>query len=232
MDAILDKENGANFCKCDLHVHTPISKCYKQPGIRAEEIINRSIDNGLKIIAVTDHNSDGSFPEILEASEGKDLLVLPGVEITTPQGGVKQIHILAIFDKVDYRKVDELLTKIGISHEKRSQSETVANKTIPDIMTIVDELGGISLLSHVDSICGLDVEMPTLTPAKQEILNCNALKGIEITNLRSLDRYDGHACIQSSDSHSLDEIGQRFTLIKMGEPKLRGIKTSTWRLRI
>lgn len=224
MDAILGKENGANFFKCDLHIHTPVSKCYKQPGVKAEDIIKRSIENGLKIIAVTDHNSDGVFPEFQAASEGKDILVLPGVEITTPQGGSAQIHILAIFDNNDYKKVDELLTKIGISHEKRSKSEAVANKTIPDIMAIVDELGGISLLSHVDSTGGIDIEMPKLIPAKKEILGCNFLRGIEITNLDNLDRYSSHACIQNSDSHSLEEIGQRFTLIKMGSPSFEGLR--------
>ena len=133
MKAIMGKENGANFFKCDLHIHTPVSECYEQTGIGVEDIINRSIEIGLKIIAVTDHNADCSFPEIIEASEGKDLLVLPGVEITTPQGGAAQIHILAIFDKSDYRKVDELLIRIGILHEKRGRSETVAKKTIPEL---------------------------------------------------------------------------------------------------
>jgi ABC-type lipoprotein export system ATPase subunit len=224
MKAIIDKENGSNFFKCDLHIHTQTSKCYQQPGIKAEDIIKKSIEKGLKIIAVTDHNSDGSFPEIIESSEGTDLLVLPGVEITTPQGGAAQIHILAIFNKSDYRKVDELLIKIGISHEQRARSETVAKKTIPEIMTIVNELGGISLLSHVDSNGGIDVEIPTLTPTKQEILDCVALNGIEITDLCSADRYDGYACIRSSDSHSLDKIGQRFTLIKMGNPSFEGLR--------
>jgi len=224
MDAIMGKDNGANFFKCDLHIHTPVSKCYKHSGVKIEEIINRAVEHGLTIIAVTDHNSDGSLPEFQAASEGKDLLVLPGVEITTPQGGSAQVHILAIFNNSEHKKVDELLTKIGIPHEKRSHPDAVADKTIPQIMTIVDELGGISLLSHVDAKGGIDVEMPNLTPTKKEILSCNSLRGIEITDLNSLDRYRGHACIRSSDSHSLDEIGQRFTFIKMGNPSFEGLR--------
>ena len=116
------------------------------------------------------------------------------------------------------------LTRIGIPHEKRSHPDAVADKTIPQIMTIVDELGGISLLSHVDANSGIDVEMPNLTPTKKEILGCNFLRGIEITNLDNLDKYSKYACIQSSDSHSLEEIGQRFTLIKMGNPSFEGLR--------
>jgi ABC-type cobalamin/Fe3+-siderophores transport system ATPase subunit len=224
LEQILGKENGANFYKCDLHIHTPKSKCYKEPHIKPEDIIEKSLESGLGIIAITDHNTDGSFLEIQEASIGKDLLVLPGVEITTPQGGSGQIHMLAIFNNSDYRKVDELLTKIGIPFKKRSHSDAVANKTIPEIMAIVHELSGISLLSHVDLKGGIDVEMPTQTPAKQEILSCPFLKGIELTDMNNLSNYGNYACIQNSDAHSLDDIGKRYTLIKMGTPSFEGLR--------
>lgn len=123
----MGKDNGANFFKCDLHIHTPVSKCYKHSGVKIEEIINRAIEHGLTIIAVTDHNSDGSLPEFQAASEGKDLLVLPGVEITTPQGGSAQVHILAIFNNSEHKKVDELLTNLNSAYVGNMFSPSLAS---------------------------------------------------------------------------------------------------------
>ena len=224
MKDILIKENGARFYKCDLHIHTPRSKCYKQSNIAPIDILDEAIKKGIDIIAITDHNSEGLFEKISKVVGDRKLLVLPGVEITTPQGGERQVHMLAIFDPGNYKRVDELLTKIGISHEKRGASDAVSTKTITEIMKIVDDLGGISILAHVDSRCGIDSEMPTITPTKRQILESSYLRGIEITKIETRDNYEKFACIQSSDAHSLNEIGQRYTLIKMGEPSFEGLR--------
>ena len=224
MNEILNKENGTKLYKCDLHIHTPVSKCYKQSDVVPEDIVNTAIKRGLNVIAITDHNTEEWFDKVSKVAEDKNLLVLPGVEITTPQGGERQVHILAIFDPNDYNRVNELLTKIGIPYETRGMSNAVSTETIPTIMKIVDSMGGISILSHVDSKCGIDVEMPASTPTKQLILESPHLGGVEVTKIETLDRYEHCACIRNSDAHALDEIGQRYTLIKMGEPCFEGLR--------
>jgi ABC-type cobalamin/Fe3+-siderophores transport system ATPase subunit len=224
MDEILNCENGSRCLKCDLHVHTPISRCYKEKEIQPIDIVNTAIDKELDIVAITDHNSEGWFSEIFEAAKDKELLVLPGVEITTPQGGERQVHMLAIFDYPDFKKVDELLTKVGIPHENRGKSDVVAIKSILEIMEIVNDLGGISILAHVDSNCGIDVEMPRKTPLKKQILDSEHLSGIEITDTKSIENFSKHPCIFNSDSHSLDELARRYTYIKMGKPSFEGLR--------
>jgi hypothetical protein len=224
MDEILNKDNGAKFHKCDLHIHTPVSECYGQKDIKPEDIIKTAIDKDLSIIAITDHNSEGWFKQISEAAKEKEILVLPGVEITTPHGGKRQVHMLAIFDTSDYRKVDELLTKIEIPYEERSKSDAVSKKTIPEIMELVESLGGLSILSHIDSNCGLDNEMPNETPIKKKILECPLLRAVEVSSSKLVETYNNYACLQDSDAHSLEAIGQRFTLVKMGKPSFEGIR--------
>ncbi|MGD2248773.1 MAG: PHP domain-containing protein [Candidatus Methanofastidiosia archaeon] len=217
-------DDGAHFHKVDLHIHTPESKCYKESNVNPKNIVETAIKKGLKVIAICDHNSKGQFEQIAQEAEDKDLLVLPGVEITTPHGGERQVHILAIFDYTDFKKVEELLTKIGIPHEKRGASDAVSEKTILEIMKLVHNMGGISLLSHVDSKSGIDMEMPRSTPIKKKIIESKFLKAVEITNLETMKNYGGYTCVLNSDSHCLDEIGQRYTLVKMGKPSFEGLR--------
>jgi hypothetical protein len=225
VDEIIQNDGGALYYKADLHIHSPASKCYKEPDISPRDIVNAAIKQELNVISITDHNSEGWFEKVSsEVHDDENLLVLPGVEITTPQGAPRQIHMLAIFSQEEHRKVGELLTKIGIPSEKRGASDAVAEKNIPEIMKVVHEMNGISILSHVDSNCGLDVEMPSRTPTKEKILESRYLNGVEITNLSTVQDYVHCACIQDSDAHSLDEIGQKYTLIKMGEPSFEGLR--------
>lgn len=119
---VLQKNPGAEFVKVDLHVHTPASgdaqaknkynfkfniadipaslEAAKQ---LAEKIVDGALAKGLKLIAVTDHNSpSNTHPEDLtdtwysilrEKAEGRGLTVLPGVEISTDD-----LHILVSGD--------------------------------------------------------------------------------------------------------------------------------------
>jgi len=45
---ILTQENGANFYRCDLHVHTPLSSCYEDKSASLEDIIKKSKDENIR----------------------------------------------------------------------------------------------------------------------------------------------------------------------------------------
>ena len=53
--------------KAELHIHTPASKCYKGGKELTEyiKIVERAYELGLKIIAITDHNSIEGYKTIL-----------------------------------------------------------------------------------------------------------------------------------------------------------------------
>lgn len=57
--------------KADLHIHTPASKCYKGSKDDAEyiRIIEKAEEKGLKIIAITDHNSIEGYEKLIEQKE-------------------------------------------------------------------------------------------------------------------------------------------------------------------
>lgn len=48
---------GTRWYKSDLHLHTPASKCFKDKKVSAQDWVQRCLDQGLKCVAVTDHNT-------------------------------------------------------------------------------------------------------------------------------------------------------------------------------
>ncbi len=71
---------------CDLHVHTNYSKDGESS---IEEILRRAEEEGLDVIAITDHDSvDGAKKALTLPSA---VLVIPGIEVSTKQG-----HLLVL----------------------------------------------------------------------------------------------------------------------------------------
>ena len=74
--------------KIDLHVHTKYS-C--DAHITPKELVKYAKNHGLDGVAITDHNTvDG----LREFGMIKDLLIIPGVEVTTKQGHVLAINVV------------------------------------------------------------------------------------------------------------------------------------------
>jgi len=87
------KMAGSQPYKCDFHIHTPISKCYKDKSVTPDGIIQAALGKGLDAIAITDHNSIEGISGVIAASAGTGIIVFPGFELTAAGG-----HIIAIFD--------------------------------------------------------------------------------------------------------------------------------------
>ena len=82
----------------DLHLHTSASDGRLSPA----ELVEMAAARGLKVIAITDHDSTAGIDAALEAAKAfPSLTVIPGVEINTdiPHG---EVHILGYF--IDYHQ--------------------------------------------------------------------------------------------------------------------------------
>jgi PHP family Zn ribbon phosphoesterase len=87
--------------RADFHVHTVLSPCADTEMI-PPLIVQESIQNGIDIIAITDHNSCANVAAVQKAALGTNLHVLPGIELQTSE----EVHVLCIFDELD--QVQEL----------------------------------------------------------------------------------------------------------------------------
>jgi predicted metal-dependent phosphoesterase TrpH len=76
---------GLRFCNVDLHIHTPASRCFAEPGITPDVIVRHAIAAGMHGIAITDHNTADWVDGVKAAAVDSGLTVFPGVEITVWQ---------------------------------------------------------------------------------------------------------------------------------------------------
>ena len=82
--------------RADLHIHSCLSPCGELE-IYPRRIVERALDAGLDIIAVTDHNTAENVAATARAAEGTRLTVLPGMEIASAE----EVHVLGLFESLD-----------------------------------------------------------------------------------------------------------------------------------
>jgi predicted metal-dependent phosphoesterase TrpH len=103
--------------RIDLHLHTTASDGKFSP----EEIVKKAAGLGLRTIAITDHDTIGGIVPALNAARSyPDLMVIPGVEISTdmPTG---QAHVLGYFLDYKSRKLTTALERFRNSRETRAR---------------------------------------------------------------------------------------------------------------
>jgi predicted metal-dependent phosphoesterase TrpH len=77
----------------DLHTHTTASDGTYAPA----ELVREAARRGVRVLAVTDHDSvDAVAPALLAAREHPPLEIVPGIEINTDHSG-GEVHILGYF---------------------------------------------------------------------------------------------------------------------------------------
>ncbi len=172
-------KSQAQWRRVDLHLHTPASADYQEPGVSFLDILRQAESKGLDIIAFTDHNTVAGYwrmqeeihhLELLERlgrlrKEEKEqlgeyrrllsrILVLPGFEFTATFG----FHILGIFSpETDLRELEFLLRRLNIPLDKLDQGSAEVGATT-DVLTAyraIAEAGGIVIAAHANSANGV-----------------------------------------------------------------------------
>ncbi|RMG69268.1 MAG: PHP domain-containing protein, partial [Nitrospirae bacterium] len=219
----------------DLHIHTCLSPC-AAIDMTPKRIIKRAVEQGLQIIAVTDHNSVENFPALKELA--KEITVLPGMEVTTRE----EVHLLALMP--DYESAVQLqeliyrylpVTKNSrISFEQmvvnaegqllhfneRSLIEPV-DLGLDEMVDFIHSLGGLAIPSHIDrELYGI---LYGLGRIPEEI----PFDGLEISYRTPPERakslyaeYSHLPWLWSSDAHQLEQIGRARSRFLLKEPSL------------
>ncbi len=67
-------------------------------------IVERALDAGLDLIAITDHNASANASAVIEAARQTGLRALPGMELQTRE----EVHLLCLFDTLEQLKTWQL----------------------------------------------------------------------------------------------------------------------------
>jgi DNA repair ATPase RecN len=230
---------GLAYRKIDLHVHTPASKCFEDSSVTAEDIVKKAREEGLDAIAITDHNTAEWIDKVKEASKGR-LVVFPGIEISAT-GGKNGIHIIGIFEQSKTTKdIENLLGALDIKANMYGKEEAFTKFSPSQVIDKIAEHGGFPILAHANSSHGVMNDMTG--NQRVDIIRNKRLIAAEATDIEDRDKKENGkrvidflngkdqcykqklAVYQASDSHSLYQIGSRYTYFKLEEISFEGLR--------
>ena len=209
----------------DLHIHTCLSPCGDED-MTPNNIVNMALIKGLDVIAITDHNSAGNVRACMEAAKDTELLVIPGMEVTTSE----EIHAVVLFEDVDvleefekliYNSVPDIKNRSDIfgrqiymdaeDNETGEEEKLLITASGFDIFSLfkkVSELGGIIFPAHIDK-SSFSI-LSNLGAIPREL----AFRAVEIKNIEKCSEYAlDYKVIHSSDAHYLWDISERENYI-------------------
>ncbi|MBO8141602.1 MAG: PHP domain-containing protein [Firmicutes bacterium] len=90
--------------RIDLHVHSTASDGTLSPA----EVVRDALDQGVSVLALTDHDSMDGVPEAVDAAARLGVQLIPGVELNTDVDA-GEVHILGYFIPLDSEWFQALL---------------------------------------------------------------------------------------------------------------------------
>jgi 3',5'-nucleoside bisphosphate phosphatase len=100
----------------DLHTHSTASDGIYSP----TELLRLAAEAGLKVQALTDHDSTNGLDEAAQAAKAHDIDLIPGIEINTDvKGG--EVHVLGYFIEYQRPAFQEVLQVLRDARVRRGQ---------------------------------------------------------------------------------------------------------------
>lgn len=210
--------------KSDLHIHTCLSPC-ADLDMTPKAIVENSLDKGLDIIAVCDHNSAENVEATVRMGLKRGLLVLPGLEISSRE----EVHSLAIFESADQAlKMQEIVYDHlkGTNRPEFFGDQVVANEFdevegfndhlligasglgLVEIINSVHKLGGISIASHVDRPSFSIMSQLGFIPKD---LPLDGLEVSDMSGAKNISAITELPVMSFSDAHFIKDIGRVHT---------------------
>ncbi len=100
----------------DLHTHSTASDGIYSP----TELLQRAREIGLRVLALTDHDTTGGLDEAIEAANALDMELIPGIEINTDVAG-GEVHVLGYYPEYKRPEFQAVLRVLRDARERRGQ---------------------------------------------------------------------------------------------------------------
>lgn len=224
-----------NIYQSDMHIHSVLSPC-GDLSMSPVNIINRAEEIGLKVLAITDHNSTLHGPVGRRLAEKKGIMLVYGAEVTTKE----EVHCVCLFDKEEQRVIFQEYIEHNLPDTKNNPAyfghQVVVNENeeileeiepllisglnvgIDEIEKKVHFLGGLFIPAHIDRLKYSLVSQLGFIPKDLKFDALEISKNISLDKaLKDFSYVKNARFIRNSDAHSLNQIGTSNTFLKMEE---------------
>ena len=196
----------------DLHMHSALSPCGDDENT-PNNLVHMAMLKELDLIAITDHNSAFNLPAAAKVAQACDLLLLPGLEITTAE----EVHLLAYFPRV----------------EQAVEFGAFIYESLPDVKNREEIFGHQYIMDEQDEIIGsLDKLLINACPYSYEYLvkeiqknggvpvpaHVNKSSNSLLANLGFIPEDVGVSCLEIWRQASLDGVDvERYRLLSSSD---------------
>ena len=216
----------------DLHNHSCLSPCADNDNT-PNNIVGMAYLSGIKILALTDHNTSKNCPAFFEAAKRYGIVPVAGLELTTSE----DIHLVCLFEKLDdAMRFDEYLGARRVLIKNRTDvfgeqlilngdDEVIGEEEylLPNATTIsldeapelVKSYGGICYPAHIDRDSnGIIAILGTLPPTPS--FSC-----VEMRSQDKIDEYtkkyslSDKVIVVNSDAHYLTDINEKNVFFEL-----------------
>ncbi|MDO4807292.1 MAG: PHP domain-containing protein [Coriobacteriales bacterium] len=211
----------------DFHVHSCLSPC-GDADMTPNNIAGMAFLNGIRMVALTDHNSSRNCPAFFEATKKYGVVPIAGMELTTAE----DIHVVCLFeelqeallfnDKVDARRVrvknrpdifgeqqimDGEDNVIGEDEDLLINATTI---TLDEVPQLVQKYHGVCYPAHIDRPANGAIEILGDFPH---------YAGFHLAELHDQENKEAYVkryglenvrLLVSSDAHYLDQLRDGF----------------------
>jgi len=180
------------------------------------------------MISITDHNCCGNARTFWKVCRERKVIFLPGIEITS----IEEVHILGYFENLEDL---ERVSKIVYEHlpnvkndpelfgyqllvDEKDEFTGMIEKNLSlatdlrfeEVIELIRRNKGIPVPAHVDRRFGLLHQLGFIPDLD--------LKIIEVTRRENMVKFrrKGYIVLSSSDAHSIDELGSRYSIFPDG----------------
>jgi len=228
--------------RADLHIHSCLSPCGELT-IYPRKIVERALEEGLDIIALSDHNTAENAAATLQAAHETGLTVLPGMELTSEE----EVHVLALFNSLDeiLPVQDEVLGKLPAVQGSESfiKDQVIVNAedevlgfsphcllaatqlNVHEVVELIHRRGGLAIASHIDREAFSVISQLGFIPADLDFDALEVSPLLTLPQARALFKPYAHfPLVQFSDAHRPEEIGRTRTDFLIQTPVLSEIR--------
>jgi predicted metal-dependent phosphoesterase TrpH/energy-coupling factor transporter ATP-binding protein EcfA2 len=204
-------------------------------------------DNGVEVAALADHN-DASWVKIMkEAGEREGVVVFPGMEVTTGTGA-DGVHLILIGGRdkevADFEEILAGVCGFGVDHPRFDPVSGNPASSPKTLLQILSELpdGYLAIAPHIFTDNGIASARTARGDIRWKALHHERLTAVDVGDVSNIENLEswraqfirrelsdfpclpGLPFVSTSDAYSLEDLGRRFTWIRMAEPTLEALR--------